>query len=73
IELNPSFTAAYNHRGNSAYAMKNYTDAINDYTKAIELDPADANLFNNRAKTFKALGKDKEAEDDLVKVKRLAK
>ena len=53
--------------------MKNYTDAIIDYTKAIELDPADANLFNNRAKTFKAMGKDKEAEDDLVKGKRLAK
>ena len=53
--------------------MKNYEDAIADYTKAIQLDPADAKLFNNRANTYKAMGKDKEAEDDLAKVKRLTK
>ena len=53
--------------------MKKYTDAITDYTKAIELEPADAKLFNNRANAYKAMGKDKEAEDDLAKAKNLTK
>ena len=50
----------------------NYS-SMENYKAASKIDPADANLFNNRANTFKAMGKDKEAEDDLAKGKRLAK
>lgn len=41
-----------------------YEEAINDYTKALELDPDELDALNNRSYTYKLLNKTKEAESD---------
>ncbi len=42
------------YSGNTKYELKDYKGAIQDYTKAIELNPNHANAYNNRglAKIF---------------------
>ena len=42
-------------------------EAIKDYTKAIELDPKDAEAYNNRGTEFSSLGKSEEAIKDYTK------
>jgi hypothetical protein len=37
-------------------ALKQYQNAIADFNKAIELNPKDPLLFENRAKAFSAFG-----------------
>ena len=39
----------YYNRGFSKGELKDYNGAISDYTKAIELDPNDADAYYNRA------------------------
>lgn len=73
IELNPKNAGVYNLRGAANYGLKNYAEAIADFTKAIELDPKDATYYDNRGKAYKALGKTKEAEEDFSKAKALEK
>ena len=64
---------AYYGRGNTFLSIKKYEEAIADYTKAIELDPKDADAYYNRGGAYKALGKTKEAEADFAKAKELEK
>lgn len=42
--------------GNMAYKNKEYQRAINCYTKAIQLNPGDANFYSNRALSYFNLG-----------------
>ena len=42
-------TKAYFSRGLSQINLKDYNGAISDYTKAIELDPNEAEAYKNRA------------------------
>ena len=42
IELDPENANAYINRGFSKHNLEDYKGAIEDYTKAIELDPNDA-------------------------------
>ena len=44
------------------------TQAISDYTKAIELNPKDAEAYYNRGVAYATLGKPEEAKKDLLKV-----
>jgi len=48
IELNPSYTNAYNNRGNAKHTLEDYYGAITDYNKSIEIDPNDAVAYYNR-------------------------
>jgi tetratricopeptide (TPR) repeat protein len=45
----------YNNRGNTKIDLKDYTGAILDYNKAIELDPDNANAYYNRGCTKSSL------------------
>ena len=47
--------------------MKKYDEAIADYTKAIELKPADADAYRNRGITYNILQKYEEAIKDWKK------
>jgi len=47
IEINPNYAEAYHNRGNAKYELKGYREAIQDYSKAIELEPKLAKAYNN--------------------------
>ncbi len=55
IELNPSYATAYNNRGNTHKALKDYAAALADYGRAIELNPTYATAFYNRGNTHAEL------------------
>ena len=48
--------------------MKRYDEAIADYSKAIEINPVDPSLYNNRAMIYGTLLKWNKAIEDLSKV-----
>ena len=48
IRLDPKSANAYYNRGNAKADLKNFEDAINDYSIAIELDPTNASAYYNR-------------------------
>ncbi len=50
--------------GNNYYKAKNYKQAVDSYTKAIDLDPTNALLFTNRAAAALMLSQFKEAIHD---------
>jgi len=57
----------YNNRGN-AYAKSNkHEKAIEDYNKAIELNPDDATAYNNRGNTYAKSNKHEKAIEDYNK------
>lgn len=58
-------------RGNCYYQMKDWQSAINDYTKAIKLEPDEAYIFKNRANAYKNLGFRTHSNKDIAKVKQL--
>ena len=72
IELDPKLAAAYNNRG-LVYldGLKKYPEAVADFTMAIELVPKLALVYQNRGLAFKAMGKNKEGDDDLAKYKKM--
>lgn len=43
--------------GNAAYKKKNFEEAINHYTKALELDDEDISFLTNRAAVYMEMGK----------------
>jgi Flp pilus assembly protein TadD len=60
-------------KGINAAENNDFNTAIINYTKAIELDPKNANAYRNRGIAYKALGKTKEADADFAKAKALQK
>ncbi|KAF9999631.1 Cochaperone protein [Entomortierella chlamydospora] len=53
-------------QGSHAFADEDYDEALNYYTKAIEVNATHAEIFLKRSTTYQKLGKDKEAFDDAV-------
>jgi tetratricopeptide (TPR) repeat protein len=51
----------YFQRGNSRYFQKRFKDACIDYSKAIEIDPQDAQAWSNKGTALDDLGKLDEA------------
>jgi tetratricopeptide (TPR) repeat protein len=49
IRLNPNLVRAYLYRGCLKYSIRLYDHAINDLTKALEIDPSCAHAYYNRA------------------------
>ena len=64
---------AYINRGIARAKAEESVLALADFNKAIELEPGSVDLYENRAHLLRAMGRVKEAEADLVKVKELAK
>jgi tetratricopeptide (TPR) repeat protein len=61
-----SFNDLY-FKGLSELGKNNYEEAINNFTKAIELDPKDASVYNNRGNAYANLNKYEEALNDYNK------
>ncbi|MEO0536487.1 MAG: tetratricopeptide repeat protein, partial [Cyanobacteria bacterium P01_A01_bin.123] len=57
----------YYEDGNAKRDSENYQGAIDDYTKAIELNPDYADAYNNRGIAKRALGDNQDAIDDYTK------
>ena len=71
IQINPSFSQAYNNRGVVYQAKGYYDQAISDYSKAIELDPSYAQAYNNRAISYYFRKNYDKAWEDIRKTKEL--
>ena len=48
-----------------------YGEAIKDYSKAIELDPDDADVWNDRGDAYTKLGNEAKAKADYLKAEEL--
>ncbi len=57
----------YFSRGNDYSKQGNFTQAVSDYTKAIEINHNDANIYNNRGLAYKNQGKVTEAISDFTR------
>ena len=71
LNLNPILFMVYYNRGNVKAQLKNYREALKDYTDAINSyhgEPEDSSLYFNRANTYVDLRKFKEAVTDYDKV-----
>jgi tetratricopeptide (TPR) repeat protein len=64
---------AYINRGVSYLHIKNYAQAIGDFTEAIHLNPSDADAYYNRGLAYKNQGKLPQAKTDFAKANRLNK
>ena len=65
IELNPSYSEAYNNRG-VVYANKGeYNLAIKDFNTALQLNPNDFFAYNNRGNVYNDMDKVNEAIADF--------
>lgn len=63
VELQPDYSYRYASRAYIRNAMKDIMGAIEDYKKAIELDPEDAISLNNLGMLEEQLGYRKEADE----------
>ncbi|XP_065433953.1 dnaJ homolog subfamily C member 7 isoform X2 [Chrysemys picta bellii] len=61
----------FKEQGNAYYAKKDYNEAYNYYTKAIDACPNNASYYGNRAATLMMLGKFREALGDAQQSVRL--
>ncbi len=57
----------YNHRGIVYIAISEYKKAIDDFTKAIELEPNDTRVYTNRGLAYRMIQKFDRALDDFNK------
>jgi tetratricopeptide (TPR) repeat protein len=65
--MNPQSSNEYAGRGEIRYSeLKKYIEAASDYTKAIELDPGNNELYTSRAKIYVELKKDSLAIADYT-------
>src|SRR5437660_796308 len=63
----PTTAADYFNRGIHRQDLGDLDGAIADYTKAIEIDPRDAQAYENLGLALLTKGKDQEAEQDFKK------
>lgn len=63
VELQPDYGYRYAARGWMKQALKDYTGAISDYQRALELDPEDAISHNSLGLLEEQLGYHKEAKE----------
>lgn len=59
--LDSTDASSFRARGDALVAQKNWLDAVNDYTRAMELDPTQVNLLISRAIAYARAGKPKSA------------
>jgi tetratricopeptide (TPR) repeat protein/DNA-binding beta-propeller fold protein YncE len=63
LEIEPNEPSALNNLGNIKYLKKEYNKAIEYYLKASFVDPYDANILINIARSYTVLGKKEEARN----------
>jgi len=61
-----SSALGFRNRGAAKHALERYTEAIDDYTKSIELDPTVADTYICRARAFLKIGSLSDAFDDAT-------
>ncbi len=71
VELKPDDVEALSHLASVYLLTENYDLAVETYTKIIELDELNCDAYEGRANAYWKLGKKKEANDDLKKIKEL--
>jgi tetratricopeptide (TPR) repeat protein len=57
----------WNRRGNAYYNLKQYQEAVEDYSKAIELSPNNATYWSNRGDAYSKLNEYHKAIEDFSK------
>ncbi|KAF9324878.1 Protein SGT1 A, partial [Podila minutissima] len=60
-------------QGSHAFADEDYEEALNFYSKALEINSTHAEVFLKRSATYQKLGKDQEAYSDALKALALIK
>ena len=66
-DRNGLIAGVYYNQGNDYYELGQHTQAISDYTKAIELDPNYAMAYTNRGNAYRRLGQYTKAVLDYTK------
>uniref|UniRef100_A0A8B9RFS1 DnaJ homolog subfamily C member 7 n=1 Tax=Astyanax mexicanus TaxID=7994 RepID=A0A8B9RFS1_ASTMX len=61
----------FKEKGNAFYVKKDYSEAFNYYTKAIDASPKNASYYGNRAATLMMLSRFREALEDSQQAVRL--
>ena len=72
MELSAGNAAIYEKLGCFYKAQNDYTNAFDNYNKAVELDPNNGNAYNGRGECFKALGNMEKARADFSQSKKIA-
>uniref|UniRef100_A0AAR2LXA0 DnaJ homolog subfamily C member 7 n=1 Tax=Pygocentrus nattereri TaxID=42514 RepID=A0AAR2LXA0_PYGNA len=67
----PREAEGYKEQGNAFYIKKDYSEAFNYYTKAIDVCPKNASYYGNRAATLMMLSRYREALEDSQQAVRL--
>jgi DnaJ family protein C protein 7 len=73
MEVEDSTASDWKDSGNKKFSAKNFQGAIDDYTKAIELDGSVSTYYGNRAACYLALGLPNKALQDCNKALELDK
>lgn len=68
IKKNPSDDEAYAKRAKLHVKLKQYKEALDDYSTAIKEEPS-SRLYKARADLYELMGRKKEAAEDLIKAK----
>jgi tetratricopeptide (TPR) repeat protein/S1-C subfamily serine protease len=63
---NKRISIVYKARGDSHWNLKNYKQAIDDYTQAIKIDPKNPTYYRDRGNTYFQLKDYKQAVDDYT-------
>jgi Flp pilus assembly protein TadD len=56
VRKHPDDSRAYSGRGRARLSQNNHAGAVEDFTKAISLQPQDSSAFHNRALAYQGLG-----------------
>lgn len=67
IKLFYNVEIAYNNRGKALDSLGNYQQAIEDFSKAIEIRPLSAIAYTNRGNSYNSLGNYQQAIEDFSK------
>ena len=71
IELDPKDANPHRHLGNAYYGLKEYQKALAELTEAIRLNPKYKVAYLDRAKVYRALGREAEAKADEERAAKL--
>uniref|UniRef100_A0A3Q3B3Z7 DnaJ homolog subfamily C member 7 n=1 Tax=Kryptolebias marmoratus TaxID=37003 RepID=A0A3Q3B3Z7_KRYMA len=71
VSLRSSQAEGFKEQGNAYYSKKDYSEAFNYYTKAIDVCPKNASYYGNRAATLMMLCRFREALEDSQQAVRL--